>query len=994
VKIPARLSVALGLALASLAPANAQRIPTDAHPEHYSLHLTPDLKAAIFTGDETIDLTLDAPSTTITLNAAEIKFLSVTACESISVVTKSGAGSQDELAGAIPCSTQPGLRSALPSQRKTIPVETPFPSRNPKPTMGGSVPVEKPFPPLSERSNVQTATVSLDPTKEQATFTFPQPLSGHVTLHIRYTGLLNDELRGFYLSRTKARNYAVTQFEPTDARRAFPSFDEPAYKATFDISLTVDKPDTVISNTNQVSDTPAGSAKHTLTFARTPKMSTYLVAFLVGDFQCTKGEADGVPIRACATPGKVAFTRSALEAAEYILPFYDRYFGIKYPMPKLDMIALPDFEAGAMENFGCITYRETDLLLDPKNAAISDRKRVASVVAHEMAHQWFGDMVTMQWWDNLWLNEGFATWMSNKPLERWHPEWNVPEDVAQDLDRTLNLDAGPATRTIRAHAETPSQINELFDGIAYGKAGAVLGMVEHYLGEETFREGVHNYLEAHLYGNATAEDFWNAQTSTSHQSVDKIMQSFIDKPGVPLILLDAQQGSALRVKQSRFFLSRSGRLLTTEVSDRHPEWTLPVCFKSEPPSACTASAPSRFANANPTSIAIAGTLLYANADDKGYYRTRYTPAQLATIIGRAESTSRHPSASAFSATSGPSPAHSKPPSPTSSTWSSPSSPIPAAPSSTPRSTRSTSSSPRLPPPLTGPVSSPLSARSSPPSTPPSAPPGSPTPSTFSSAAPSSSNSSEPHATPPSSPKPTASPTASTPPPVSPTTRSTPRSPRPPSTSPPPPQLKPTFTTASSPPPPPTAPIPTASPKLAASLPVSPPQPSSPAPLSSPPPAASASRTPPTSSSACSITAKPATAPGPGCRPNGPSFKPSSHPSSAQASSPPPATSAPPNSRRRSAASSPHTPSTPPSAPSHEPKAASATASSCAPPKTPASSNGSPNMEANTRKHSPHLTISRVLLPAKSARTAVRPSAAMPPPPYLIRLIGTIGVDRC
>lgn len=637
-KTPARLSVALGLALASLAPANAQRIPTDAHPEHYSLHLTPDLKAAIFTGDETIDLTLDAPSTTITLNAAEIKFLSVTACESISIVTKSGAGSQDELAGAIPCSTQPGLRSALPSQRKTIPVETPFPSRNPKPTMGGSVPVEKPFPPLPERSNVQTATVSLDPTKEQATFTFPQPLSGHVTLHIQYTGLLNDELRGFYLSRTKARNYAVTQFEPTDARRAFPSFDEPAYKATFDISLTVDKPDTAISNTNQVSDTPAGSAKHTLTFARTPKMSTYLVAFLVGDFQCTKGEADGVPIRACATPGKVAFTRSALEAAEYILPFYDRYFGIKYPMPKLDMIALPDFEAGAMENFGCITYRETDLLLDPKNAAISDRKRVASVVAHEMAHQWFGDMVTMQWWDNLWLNEGFATWMSNKPLERWHPEWNVPEDVAQDLDRTLNLDAGPATRTIRAHAETPSQINELFDGIAYGKAGAVLGMVEHYLGEETFREGVHNYLEAHLYANATAEDFWNAQTSTSHQPVDKIMQSFIDKPGVPLILLDAQQGSALRVKQSRFFLSRSGRLLTTEVSDRHPEWTLPVCFKSEPPSACTAFTPSRFANANPTSIAIAGTLLYANADDKGYYRTRYTPAQLATIIGRAEST--------------------------------------------------------------------------------------------------------------------------------------------------------------------------------------------------------------------------------------------------------------------------------------------------------------------------------------------------------------------
>ena len=547
--------------------AAAQRTPTNAHPEHYLLHLTPDLKAATFTGDETIDLTIDQPSRTVTLNAAEIKFLSVTA-------------------------------------RST------------------------------------PATISLDPAKEQATFTFPQSLSGHITLHIQYTGILNDELRGFYLSRTARRNYAVTQFEPTDARRAFPSFDEPAYKATFDISLTVNKRDTVISNTDQISDTPAAPGKHTLTFARTPKMSTYLVAFLVGDFQCTRGSADGVPIRACATPDKVAYTRSALEAAEYILPFYDRYFGIKYPMPKLDMIGLPDFEAGAMENFGCITYRETDLLLDPRTAAVSDRKRVASVVAHEMAHQWFGDMVTMQWWDNLWLNEGFATWMSNKPLARSHPEWNIAEDVAQDLDRTLNLDAGPATRTIRAHAETPGQINELFDGIAYGKAGAVLGMVEHFLGEEAFRQGVHNYLAAHLYANATAEDFWNAQTSTSHQPVDKIMSSFIDKPGVPILTFgqikssSQGQGSNLPLTQHRFRFPSAQ--LDRTISDKLPEWTIPICPKSVPPSACSVSTPSRFV-AEGSAIALAGTLFFANADDKGYYRTQYTPAQLSSTISRAES---------------------------------------------------------------------------------------------------------------------------------------------------------------------------------------------------------------------------------------------------------------------------------------------------------------------------------------------------------------------
>ncbi len=555
----------LVLAASCFAPlaANAQRIPTDAHPEHYTLHLTPDLKAATFSGDETIDLTLDHPSTTITLNAAEIKFLSV------------------------------------------------------KAVTGGASPV---------------ATVSLDEKKEQATLTFPQSLSGHVTLHIQYTGLLNDELRGFYLSRTKARNYAVTQFEPTDARRAFPSFDEPEDKATFDISLTVDKPDTVISNTNQISDTPAGPAKHTLTFARTPKMSTYLVAFLVGDFQCTKGSADGVPIRACATPDKVGLTRSALEAAEYILPFYDRYFGIKYPMPKLDMIALPDFEAGAMENFGCITYRETDLLLDPRNAAISDSKRVASVVAHEMAHQWFGDMVTMQWWDNLWLNEGFATWMSSKPLAKWHPEWNIVEDVAQDLDRTLDLDAGPTTRTIRAHAETPSQINELFDGIAYGKAGAVLGMVEQFLGEETFRGGVHNYLQAHLYANATAEDFWNAQTSTSHQPIDKIMSSFVDQPGVPLLTLSPRQPSGVPVAQSRFFLSDPIENQTTAGAGLR--WTLPVCLKSSAKPICRILTPGEASLPLPADAPT--SLLFANAGNKGYYRTQYTPTQLASISSKAE----------------------------------------------------------------------------------------------------------------------------------------------------------------------------------------------------------------------------------------------------------------------------------------------------------------------------------------------------------------------
>ena len=551
------------VALSGLLPwcAQAQRLPTNVRPEHYSLAVSPDLKTASFAGSETIDVVLGAPASTITLNALELKILGV-------------------------------------------------------------------------KADGQEGAISYDAAKEQATFSFARVLpAGKVSLAIAYTGVLNDKLRGFYLSKTKTRSYAVSQFESTDARRAFPSFDEPALKATFDVSLTVDEGDMAISNTNVIADRPAGTGKHTLVFARTPKMSTYLVAFLVGDFACSKGKAEGVPIRVCSTPDKVKLTKFAVAAAEHFLSYYDHYFGIKYPMPKLDLIGIPDFEAGAMENFGAITYRETELLVDEKNNSINGRKRVAEVVAHEMAHQWFGDMVTMQWWDNLWLNEGFATWMESKAANDWHPEWNFLEDVADSLESTLNYDGVLTTRTIRASAETPAQISEMFDGIAYGKAGAVIGMIENWVGPKVFQQGVHAYLSAHLYGNATAEDFWNTQTQTAHQPVDKVMASFVDRPGVPLLTFSPGQDGNFPVKQSRFYLGGASAS-PSETANKDGGWTIPVCVKASGSPVCSLVSQATAVVQRP-----AGTqfpYFYANAGTKGYYRVAYAPEQVAAITKAAE----------------------------------------------------------------------------------------------------------------------------------------------------------------------------------------------------------------------------------------------------------------------------------------------------------------------------------------------------------------------
>jgi aminopeptidase N/puromycin-sensitive aminopeptidase len=495
----------------------------------------------------------------------------------------------------------------------------------------------------------QAASVTKDDKNETATFTVPTAIpAGPVDIHIKFTGILNDKLRGLYLSQTARRRYAVTQFEATDARRAFPSFDEPAYKAVFRVALVVDKNDTAISNGKIISDTPGPtSGKHTLQFSDSPKMSSYLVAMMVGDFACIEGGADGVPIRVCAVPEKKDLLSYALLAAENILKFYDSYYTIKYPYQKLDIIAFPDFSAGAMENVAAITYRETLLTIDDKNASVDAHQAVVSVLAHEMAHMWFGDLVTMKWWDDIWLNEGFATWMSHKPVKAWKPEWHDERAEIQETGGALSTDSIASVRAIRAKAETPAEIATLFDGIAYGKAASVLRMVEAYVGPEVFQKGANAYLEKHKYANATAEDFWNQMAATSEKPIDGIMAGFTMQSGAPLVTLVktecatkvVQSGrhkkkvpvTAVTLSQERYFAD-----VAKLTAGSQEVWQIPVSLR---PEGAKDSTYVLLAQRQQTfELQGCAAWVYANGGGRGYYRSNYDAATLAKMSAELETT--------------------------------------------------------------------------------------------------------------------------------------------------------------------------------------------------------------------------------------------------------------------------------------------------------------------------------------------------------------------
>ena len=435
------------------------------------------------------------------------------------------------------------------------------------------------------------------------------------------------------------RKYAATQLWATDARRAFPAFDEPAYKAVFDVTVVADADMTVISNTRTVSDAPSPPGKHTVHFAPTPKMSSYLVAMVVGKFDYVEGEADGIPIRVYASPGKKELSTFALAAAESIMRYYNRYFSIKYPYGKLDLIGLADFSAGAMENTACITFRELLLLIDEKRSPADLKREVASVIAHEMAHQWFGDLVTNQWWDDFWLNEGFATWMSSKPVEAWKPEWNIQlQDVRQSAE-AMDADSLINTHPIHQQAETPEQIVELADAITYIKTAAVLRMLESYLGPETFRAGVNAYLAKHAYANATAADFWDAQTQASGKPVDKLMPTFVNQPGPPVVSLQTAcsgNSETVTLTQQRYFYDRPR--FEAGGSER---WQIPVCMKAGSSGNPGAEHCELLTQQHQTfTLPGCSPWVNLNADAKGYYRSGYDSASLQAMAKDAESALR------------------------------------------------------------------------------------------------------------------------------------------------------------------------------------------------------------------------------------------------------------------------------------------------------------------------------------------------------------------
>jgi tricorn protease interacting factor F2/3 len=454
--------------------------------------------------------------------------------------------------------------------------------------------------------------VRLDSKNEEIILSLPEKISGKAVLLIDFIGTLNDKLVGFYRSKYeykgKEKHLATTQFEAADARRAFPCWDEPEAKATFDVSLVVDSNFTAISNMPVILKKRLGK-KTLYRFDRTPVMSTYLLYFGVGDFEFLQGKLGKTLVRIVTTKEKKHQGKMSLEFTKQFLSYFQNYFKILYPLPKLDMIAIPDFAAGAMENWGAITFRETVLLYDPKTSSTDTLQHIAEVIAHELAHQWFGNLVTMKWWNDLWLNESFVTFMATKAVDKIYPEWDFWDQfLISEMTGGLSLDSLKSSHPINVDVKSPAEVRQIFDEISYNKGGSVLMMLEKFIGQENFRTGLHNYLKKHEYANATTEDLWTSLGSASRKPVIQMMNTWVRQMGYPIIEATVTD-SKIKLSQKRFLLESNGK---TNAGN----WIIPLSIRMED------NVVTKLMK-KPVTIPYRGQWFKVNDGQKGFFRVKY-----------------------------------------------------------------------------------------------------------------------------------------------------------------------------------------------------------------------------------------------------------------------------------------------------------------------------------------------------------------------------------
>jgi puromycin-sensitive aminopeptidase len=464
----------------------------------------------------------------------------------------------------------------------------------------------------------------LDADSETATLRFSSEIpAGEHTLEISWKGGIRDSLRGLYRSLRGEERYAATQFEAADARRAFPCFDEPEFKARFAVELIHPAGNAAIGNMPIASQETVDERRTRTVFRETPTISSYLVAFTVGPYEFTPTVAtpSGIPVRVCLPPGLAEQGIYARDAHVRSVEWLQDYTAIPYPYTKVDAIGIPDFEAGAMENPGAITYRTRLLAADDRNASIQTLKGIFSTAAHELTHMWWGDLVTMRWWTDLWLNESFASFVGEKATAALNPEWRYWRDFVADNTSAFNLDALASTHPISVEAKSAEEASQRFDAISYTKGAAVLRMIEGYLGEETFREGVRIYLKRHAEANASADDFWRALDEASGQDVTAIANAWIKEPGHPLVHIGAKRtdgGLDLELRQERYF-SDSNAKPTGQI------WPVPMVVKY---GTAEGVQEQRFVlRRERESVRLDGaTWFFPNAGGRGFYRFAFASA--------------------------------------------------------------------------------------------------------------------------------------------------------------------------------------------------------------------------------------------------------------------------------------------------------------------------------------------------------------------------------